>query len=192
MKKKRTMEEWFQTLPVLPEEFEEWCYSFLPKIPIYYQRKGKIAQCQCGKCGEHYTVKEQPSRNEPTKCPYCKNEGFYEWKKVTRSKYFEKGLYVIQCTSDENLVVRYFVIDQSYAQGRKADIELTERKRIFLTHGDVFRFNYEMWWGYTGWKAHWREGKGNIQMEDGELYAGWRDEIKKSCLKYCDIDEIQK
>lgn len=192
-KTKRSMEEFFQTLPELPEDFEKWCYSFLPRIPIYYKRMGKQAECQCGKCGMHYTVDAKPSRNEHTICPYCKNVGFYEWKKVTNGTYFEKELYLMQCTSDNNLVARYFKVDQFYRQGQPASIELTERKRLFLTLGDVFRFNNETrWQGKSGWINTWQEGKGSIPMKDGLLFKGWENEIKKSCLKYCDIAEIQK
>lgn len=190
---KPSMEELFDTLPELPEEFKDWCYSFLPKIAIYYKRKGKIAECQCGKCGKRYTVIEQPSRNEKAFCPYCKNEGFYEWKKVTRGRWFDKGIFLIQTTTDGNLVVRYFFLKQIFQQGEKAEIELTEIKRIFLTLGDEYRFNNEVkWCGRHGWKRCWQKGKGNHPMENGKIYPNWRDEIKKSCLKYCDVDEIQR
>jgi hypothetical protein len=187
------MEELFATLPELPEGFKDWCYSFLPEIAIYYKRKGKIAECQCGKCGKHYTVNEQPSRNEKAICPRCKNEGFYEWKKVKHGRWFDEGIFLVQSTTGGNLVVRYFFLKQYFRQGRSADIELVEMKRIFLTLGDVYRFNNEeRWCGGRGWKRSWREGKGNSPMEDGEIYSNWREEIKKSCLKYCDVDEIQR
>lgn len=192
-KTKPTMEELFATLPELPDGFKEWCYSFLPRIAIYYKRKGKIAECQCGKCGKHYIVNEQPSRNEKAICPKCKNEGFYEWKKVTHGRRFDKGIFLIQSTTNGNLVVRYFYLEQSFQQGIKAEIELTEIKRIFLTLGDEYRFNNEeRWCGRHGWERCWQQGKGNHLMENGAIYQNWRDEIKKSCLKYCDLDKIQR
>lgn len=191
--KQRTMKEWFETLPELPEGFYQWCLSFLPKIPIYYRRVGKEAECQCGKCGMHFITLEKPSRYESAECPYCKNKGYYEWKKVTNGKYHERRLFLLQRTTENNLVVRYFVAEETYKQGRAADIEVIERKRIFLGLGDVFWFNNEYrWCGRDGWRTIWQQGKGMCPMDDGELYAGWLEEIKNSNFKYCDVLQIRK
>ena len=189
-KKEISKEELFQTVPVLPEGFEEWCHSYLPEIPIYYQRKGKKAECICGKCGKKFEVNEQPTRNEKTKCPLCGNKGFYEWKKVIRSRTYERSFYLVQCTKDDKLLVRYFEIYQRYEQGTKAKIELIEYKRIFLFLGDVYYFNNEFHWSSKGWKQYWERNKGHVPMRDGEIWRGYREEISKSCLQYCDLEGI--
>lgn len=193
-KRKLSMEELFKTLPELPKDFIKWCYSFLPEIPIYYKREGKIAECQCGKCGKHYVTGERPYRKEKAVCPHCENKGFYEWKRVTRAEFFEKGMFIVQRTTSNDLVVRYFEMYQSYAQGRKARIELTEEKRAFLTLGDVYKYNNDSVWSMrTGiYGRRWVETRGFISIKNGELYEGWEEELKKSSLKYCDVNMIQK
>lgn len=190
--KEINMNELFQTLPELPKEFVNWCYLFLPRIAIYYQRKGKVAECQCGKCGMHYVVEGKPSRNEPAICPHCKNDGFYEWKKVTNGRFFQRSFFILQCTTDNNLACRYFELEQYFEQGRSARIELIERKRWFMTLGDVYTFNHENRWGSNRWTLCWQAGKGHGVIHDGEMYPGWKQEIEKSNLKYCDMDLIQR
>ena len=191
--KKRTMEEWFDTVPDLPEGFYNWCLSFLPKIPIYYRRTGKEAECQCGKCGMHFVVNEKPVRKESAECPYCKNKGYYEWKKVTTGDWYTRACYIIQRTSDNNLVCRYFEAHENYRQGRTADIKVEERKRVFLTLGDIFWFNYESrWCGKEGWKDTWNQGKGSYQIIDGTLHIGWQEELKNSNFKYCDVEGLME
>ncbi len=192
-KQKLSMEDAFQTLPEIPQDFEKWCYSFLPKIAIYYRRDKEVAHCQCGKCGEHFMVEGKPSRNERAECPRCGNAGYYEWKKVVRLEFFDKSMYLLQCAANGDLVMRYFRIYQDFRQGRRAKVELIEYKRIFLTLGDVYYFNNEeQWRSSKGWYKCWDSGKGNARMDDGVLYGDWRAEIKKSNLKYCDVDAIWK
>lgn len=191
-KQKPSMEEMFQTVPEIPEGFTEWCYSFLPKIAIYYRRKGKYAECRCGKCGREYIVEESPARHGKAHCPHCENIGFYEWKRITNESFFNGYMYLFQCTTDGNLVARYFGLHQNYSQYGKAVMELKELKRIFLTLGDVYYYNHEVHSGIGAWERIWEEGKGYESMKDGELYDDWRKEIAKSNLKYCDIDQIQK
>ena len=183
--KNRTMEEWFETLPELPEGFYQWCLSFLPKIPIYYKRVGKEAECQCGKCGMHFVVKEKPVRHDRAECPFCKSVGYYEWKKVTTGDFHLRALYIIQKTSDDNLVCRYFTAHESYRQGVQATIRVDEERRVFLTLGDVF------WFQNVYWKRKWEPGKGNGPMHDGELYSGWQQAVQESKLKYCDVERIR-
>lgn len=192
-KEKLSMEEAFRTLPELPKDFIKWCHSFLPEIPIYYKREGKIAKCQCGKCGEHYIVEDHPSRNEKAECPHCKNKGFYEWKRIVRAEFFGKGLFIVQRTTSNDLAVRYFGVYQDYRQGREARIELTEEKRIFLTLGDVYKYSNNAVWDMRKGKyeREWQETRGFIPMKDGELYRGWKEELKKSSLKYCDVNMIK-
>ena len=184
--KKRTMEEWFATIPELPEGFYEWCLSFLPKIPIYYRRVGKEAECQCGKCGMHFVVKGKPSRNESAECPFCENKGFYEWKKIKHGNWHNEYLFLLQKTTDNNLVCRIFESYESYRQGVVATIYVKERKRVFLTIGDVYWFNQDYW------RGDWAEKKGHDPIQDGTMYEGWEEEIENSNFKYCDVENIWK
>ena len=54
MKKKDNMEQEFDTVPDLPENFEKTCFECLSPIRIYYRREGKSANCVCGNCGKKF------------------------------------------------------------------------------------------------------------------------------------------
>ena len=185
------MEEAFQTMPALPDGFEEYCYNMLPSIAIYYKRKGKIADCLCGKCGRLFVTHEVPVRNENARCPLCGNTGHWEWQKVTKQEWAQRDVCLIQCTEDKNLVIRFWRVYQSFKQGYMADIELYELKRWFLHMGDVYKFCNERRYSEGGWVRMWSEGGGNETVQIDRIYYTWRRELEKSDLKYCDVDAIR-
>lgn len=189
-KKKIEMQDLFKLLPELPEGFTEHCYSLLDDIPVYYKRIGKIAECLCGKCGKLYLTDEIPERNEKTVCRCCGNEGYWEWRRITYRKYDSHDITLIQNTADGTLVIRVFNVNEHYQQGYIAEINLHELKRIFLRLGDAYFYSNEHHYGANGWKRSWDAGKGHEPVDMSNLYPGWRRELKNSCLRYCDIDEL--
>ena len=190
-RQKIDMEEMFRTVPEVPEGFEEHCYSLLPTIDIYYRRRGKFADCRCGKCGKVYVTDKVPERNEITKCPICGNEGQWEWMRITKRSYTSHDITLIQKTTIGTLVIRAFRVSQLFQQGYVAEIKLHEMKRYFLQLGDVYVFNNEYHYTSNGIKRNWDVGKGGEAVALTRLYPGWQQAIKDSCLKYCDVDQIR-
>lgn len=190
MKKEIDMERMFETIPDVPQRFEEYCKSFLPKIPVFYRRNGKYADCICGKCGRVYMVGQKPVRHEATKCPICGNEGFWEWRTVTNPRYTEKCVMLIQCTKEKSLTMRKWRVSLSYVQGGEAKIKLKEIKRSILKLGDVYEFNNDMVCTSHGWERRWACGKGHEYIDCDTTFPGWEKEIERSELKYCNVNAI--
>lgn len=189
-KKEIDIEELFNTMPPLPDRFEEWCFGHMGKIPIFYKRKRRYAECVCGKCGDGFTVIGEPVRHADAKCLVCGHKGVYEWMKVKRRRYESETFYLIQHTTTNNLVVRIFNLHQHWQQGYIADMGINETKRFFLMYGDVIKTYKRYWYAGVGWKSSWSTKGTTEGVEDGYIYPGWKYEIKKSNLKYCDVDQI--
>lgn len=185
------MEEAFRTIPEVPQGFEEYCYNLLPSIAIYYKRKGKKAECLCGKCGQLYVTTEIPVRNGKAVCPLCGNVGHWEWQRTTRAEWTERDVALIQCTTDKKLVIRIWRVDQLFKQGYMADIRLYELKRWFLHLGDVYKFHNETHYVKGQCQKTWDLGAGNEPMHTDRVFYCWRSELGKSDLKYCDVDAIR-
>lgn len=192
MAKKIVMEEAFATMPELPAGFREYCFRNMDRIPVYYRRNGNTADCTCGMCGESYTAKGKPSRGGSVICPSCRNRGRWEWKRITKSEFQIEDVVLIQCTSDQNLVIRVFRAEQWCKQYMPAKIAFTEHKRRFLHLGDVYDFCYEQKYVKGKWEYIWERGKGYIPVTMQHLYPGWKEEIKRSNFIYCNLDEILK
>ncbi|MGN1158233.1 MAG: PcfJ domain-containing protein [Agathobacter sp.] len=193
MARKIDVETLNKLVPELPDGFEDWCKRNLMKIPIFYRRKGKNAECTCGMCAADYTIEERPERNRTAICKCCGHIGIYEWKKVTRGRGDEDGAYLLQRTEDNNLILRVFKITQWYKQWIKADIKVTEYERHFLTLGDNYRINWEYkWGGEKGWIYFWGTGAHYAAIPNGTVYPGWEKTIAESNLKYCKPEEIYR
>lgn len=171
-----TMEELFETLPEIPDDFREFCMSMVDPTPIYYRRRGKYADCRCGKCNAVYVVEGKPVKDTKTRCPRCNTEGVYHWMSETREKYDFFTVLLLQKRTDNNLVVRYFSCRNVFHLGEKRKFTTTERNRILLNMGDFYKFN----WQYTD---EWSTQGNGITYED-LLYPGWEEEIKTSNFKY--------
>lgn len=189
--KKPAIEELFELIPEVPKGFSKYCYGLLPKIPIYYRRHGKLADCNCGKCGRVYVTDEIPVRGEKAVCSICGNEGFWEWQKVTKSKYSEFDVMLLQCAADGTLVIRMFRSYQKYKQGCIANEGLEELKRIFLRLGSVYYYNQGCRYTSDGWGRAWAAGKGNEAVDRSRLYPGWQTELHRSSLKYCMVEKMR-
>lgn len=184
------MEEEFRTIPEVPEDFEEWSYSFFPKIPIYYKRRGKYADCICGKCGKVYTTDQIPVRNESAKCQVCGNEGYYEWQRIQYGERHAEEIELIQCTTEGAVVVRMYIAMLWYRQGAEAKITLTELKRWILKLGDVHKFNNGYTYTKNGYGRAWKQEGESEGCHCDRIYKNWKSEIRKSDLKYFDTEKL--
>lgn len=177
--RKPTMEELFETLPPVPENIEELCREHRHTAPIYYRRRGKYADCRCGKCNALYIVEDTPYRDEPTKCRVCGAEGRYEWMRCTRSLWQQYTVLVLQKRTDNNLVLRYFQCTGIYRQGEPEHFSFNETRRVMLDIGDFYTFYCHRYYGQENWGSQ-ANGSG---FEDYWI-AGWKNEIEDSNFKY--------
>ena len=176
---KRNMEELFETMPELPLDFEDECRSYARPIPIFYRRKGKKAECTCGRCGYEFTREDKPERYVKTSCKVCGREGLYEWKRVVLPKTEYYTVVIIQKRTDGNLVARHFRCINTYQQGVRQQFSCTEFCRQFYDMGDYYKFN--LLWTTGGMK--WGTGQAGITYAD-VLYPGSELEIEESNFKY--------
>lgn len=87
---KPTMEELFDTLPDIPEGFREQCMDrYCEPTPIYYKRKGRYADCICGKCGKPFLREEKPVRFVKTQLGEIEKD---EWIRKATEEIHEEGL----------------------------------------------------------------------------------------------------
>lgn len=148
--KSKNMEQEFDTMPELPDDFQDVCFEKFINPRIYYKREKKIAKCVCGNCGAGFLkgqIKREmrtqdyeiPKKGETGTCPICGNEGEYEWDRVTHRFYSSYTMLLIQRTTENDLVARTFNVSQDYSQ-RGARRENTEIRRIFFHEGYVYKF----------------------------------------------------
>lgn len=194
MKKKDNMEQEFDTVPDLPENFEKTCFECLSPIRIYYRREGKSANCVCGNCGKKFIkggIKRQmqyedympPKKGEIGTCPYCGNKGPWEWKRVTHIFSESYKVLILQKTTDNDLIARTFLISQDYSQ--KGMIrKCQEIRRIFFRKGDTYKFYNRYCYSSKGWKRTWDTSSGGEGYQEDVIYTGWEEEIKHSKFKY--------
>lgn len=182
------------TLPELPEDFENWCKSTLPSIPIYYRREKGGAECRCGKCNEEFFTKETPVRNKAGKCLVCGHIGRYEWKKVFRATYYDENVYLYQKTSENDVVCRVFNVDLDFQQYRKANIGIREWTRIFLKLGDAIKVNRVGTYQYQNerYEYRWTQSGPAPALTDGRIYPGYMDILGESNLRYCELEKIRE
>lgn len=176
---KRTMEELFETMPELPEWFEDDCKSYASPIPIFYKRNGKMADCRCGRCGREFTLKDKPERFVKTHCRMCGVEGLYEWKRVRLPKTEYYTVVIIQKRTDGNLVARHFRCINTYHQGKTQEFIVDEFCRQFYDMGDFYKFNR----GWTPLGMQWGTGPGGVTYAD-ILYPGSMIDVEESNFKY--------
>lgn len=184
-KKEFNLQEAFAAMPEEPEGFREYCLRMMENIAIFYRRNGKISDCTCGKCGENFITDKIPVRSGSAICPVCGHKGHWEWKRITRMQWQEKTIALIQCTSDENIVIRIYDVYQHFQQYSVAVQRITERRRYFLTLGDAYKVPNGMVYTSNGWERQWGKTEfDGVCVQD--IYPGWTGELKKSKLKYFD------
>nr|DAT40025.1 MAG TPA: PcfJ like protein [Caudoviricetes sp.] len=195
---KERIKELEELTPELPKNFKEWCGEKFKTPEIYYKRKGNFAECACGKCGgkyEIYTPKEPeygtlydeiPRRGERAVCKKCGNISTYQWKRITEPVRESARFYLYQRSKDNNLFVRIFTYYRKYSQSSKMEELLEEDSRYFLQLGKVEKMvrSYTYRQDEYQWIMSDRTGYPYLETLHGDLYPGWREEIKQSKLKY--------
>lgn len=191
-----------------PDEFIEWAKSRHTLGYIYYQRKGKMAEFTCSKCGKTYVRKcvrgesyeesfenvvEIPRRNEKAVCSLCEAEGIYK----NKGKYI-KGVYsqiitayLIQPHTGDAAVIRQYAVEKIIRVGSPESYIITEYGRYFIgSHIQQRDWNMETWdieqrryireWTYKN-----NQGYNYWTDEEGQLWPG--SSIDSTFLKYSQI-----
>lgn len=192
--------------PGLPEDFKDWCAKKLWNPEIYYKRNGNHTECICGKCAEKYVLytpkdpeygtlyDEIPRRGEKAVCKKCGNVSTYEWQRVTSPVRQEERIYLYQLTSENDLIVRIFSYYRRYQQSCEMTDILSEDSRYFLFKGKVEKMvrTYSYYRDENVWILSDRRGYPYIEVQDGEIYPGWKEAVQQSTLKYCPLDQLEK
>lgn len=190
--------------PELPEDFEKWCGNKFSAPKIYYKRKGNYTDCICGECGKRYEIytprtpeygtmyEEIPERGARTVCKECGNVSTYEWQRITSPVQQYERRYLYQLAKDNSLIVRIFTCYRRYSQYSSVENWLMEESRYFLSLGKVEKLirTYTYRKNEYAWLMSDRAGYPYIEIQDGDIYPGWRETVQQSQLKYCPVDEL--
>jgi len=71
---------------------------------------------------------------------------------------------------------------------------LSEDSRYFLFKGKVEKMvrTYSYYRDENVWILSDRRGYPYIEVQDGEIYPGWKEAVQQSTLKYCPLDQLEK
>ncbi len=188
----------------LPEDFNEWIESNLPKEPIFFKNHKGYSDLLCGHCGEKSTIYledgmedlfdipwEKPKRFDLAVCPLCGYEGYYEIGQVRAEHVNYEYFAIVQQDTDGNLVSRCFSVRQAWRKGVEAGYKIIEVDRYVCMPGRMIKIKKNWHW-YTG-EEYWQEcSHGRMTFtEKATLYEegpGYNltNEIKTSTLPYFD------
>lgn len=139
----------------LPRKARNWLKKeVLPHYFFYeYARNLTSAQGRCTHCGHDVRI-EKPRYNQERICPHCKTTLIC--KTVKRSGHIrDRGAaYILQRAGDQ-ILMRYFRLYQTYANGKLIYHNVYEDLRIFVSDSEILFYD----WGnfkQTG-KTRWRE-----------------------------------
>nr|QGT50927.1 hypothetical protein Firmicute1046_0030 [uncultured Firmicutes bacterium] len=128
--------------------------DILPHYFFYeYARNLTSAQGRCTRCG-HEVRLEKPRYNQERICPHCK--AVLICKTVKKAKHFQDrgAAYILQKAGNQ-ILMRYFRLYQTYANGELLYHNVYEDLRIFVSESEVSLYD----WGdfkRTG-KVRWRK-----------------------------------
>lgn len=204
-KKTRIMEEHFEKLEDLQEEYTNECAEKM-KHPesnaIWYKRKGMKSTYVCGCCGKEWQRSSRvdtdeelnwaqvPKAGKKESCPYCKEEGtLLQLGRAKRiNQYQEFGHF--ELLKDKTVAYRHIGIHRTQYPEEKEQFEAKEIMRVFFDkENKVHKYciNYSYYYGYQ-----WGTGKYYIS-EDTEIKEGWLCIFKQSePLKYFEKEMVQK
>lgn len=202
--KEERIKELEDMTPELPEDFEKWCGNKFSAPEIYYKRKGNYTDCICGECGKRYEIytprnpeygtmyEEIPERGARTVCKECGNVSTYEWQRITSPVQQYERRYLYQLAKDNSLIVRIFTCYRRYSQYSSVENQLVEVSRYFLSLGKVEKLirTYTYRKNEYAWLMSDRAGYPYIEIQEGDIYPGWRETVQQSQLKYCPVDEL--
>lgn len=198
----------------LPEDFEEWYKNklFARENFIYYRRKGRYATFWCSHCGGSYKyatsardtfegqfekIVRVPRNRERGRCELCDAQGYYKPVGNMKNKYgISKECYVGQQYNGTGLVSRYIHVEKVLSVGEPESFIVCEIARSYFEKGKVRIKDYYLHNGWTGkneWHDHNIGGMGaQIQEKEGYIYPGTYEELKKTELKYCALQEYMQ
>lgn len=208
-RRRRELQERIESMPEIPEEFLDWSRKEVTnKHYLFYKRKGNKVEAWCSACGNEneYRINPgesyeeltavrtgpKPKHNDFAVCGICGEAG--KWIAVGRKNRIEdkEPCYLWQTINEKTFVIRYFYAYKTATQGGEK-CEWTEIARNFIRKGrKKIQKDYQKYDGYTG-EDFWDDcnlyGLKSIKQEDGKIYPGSWDELKKSHLKYSGLEE---
>lgn len=204
-KKTRIMEEHFEKLEDLQEEYLNECAEKM-KYPesnaIWYKRKGMKSTYVCGCCGKEWQRSNRvdtdeelnwaqiPKAGKKGSCPYCKEEGTLL--QLGRAKIINQCQEFgdFELLKDKTVAYRHIRIHRTQYPEGKEQFEAKEIMRVFFDKENKvheYCINYSCYYGYQ-----WGTGKYYIS-EDTEIKEGWLCIFKQSePLKYFEKEMVQK
>ena len=189
MNREANVQELLDSTPEQPAYFETWMKNHMSPMYIFYRRDKTGASCICGKCGIGYHTDETPVRHTKATCQWCGNHGKWEWKKVTTTQEDIRQFALLQKVTNERVVLRTFEISQRVRQGRAVDYSLDEIERRFFDMNGMQCIKKDYAYIKGRWIREWQKGR-NRNVYGGLIYLGYEDEIKKTDMKYCDVELI--
>ncbi len=208
-KRERELKERCASLPEIPEDFYEWSKKEVTgNHYLFYRRAGNKVTVRCSACGQmdEYklrageTLEQQacdrtgpkPKHNGIVMCRFCRKIG--KWKAVGRKDRVneKEPCYIWQKIDEQNFVIRYFEARKTATQeGEQYDWEEVVRNYISKGKKKVQK-DYHKWDCWT-MRDFWDDcnlyGMNSIRQEEGKIYPGSWDELKKSHLKYSGLEE---
>lgn len=204
-KKTRIMEEHFEKLEDLQEEYTNECAEKM-KHPesnaIWYRRKKMKSTYVCGCCGKEWQRSSRvdtdeelnwaqvPKAGKKESCPYCKEEGtLLQLGRAKRiNQYQEFGHF--ELLKDKTVAYRNIRIHRTQYPEEKERFEATETARVFFDKENKVHIYYGYYNDYYGYQ--WKEGK-NYISKDAIIKDNWISIFKKSGpLKYFEKEMVQK
>lgn len=192
--------------PEIPEGFGEWTETLFEDAGnvMFYKRDTRTqATVRCGVCGtvQRYKTSEygEPMTILPPKagnthiCRNCGAAGVYKQAGRVRRDMWTRTAYLFQNTADGGMLIRMFEITREQEQGYKEYYSRKELMRAYLNRFKVKQYYWHIQYSRTdgGYWSSYNPGgwNGSITFKYGEIYPGWRENIRQSgYFRYCDLE----
>lgn len=209
-RKEAEMAEYMDALPEIPEDFEGYIKQMMNVNNIItYKRITKAkSEYECLKCGKKWEARNDtsnedmfdgrlymavPVKGEECTCPMCSNTGTLKQSgRQTQTDYKINNFYLYQNTENGDLVVRYFEVWRYQRKGQAESWNINELSRTFMHPGKLRKYynvaaSYREVWDY-------RNAGGYYSITEKDGYEYWMNNLtlRKSSMKYCNIEEIMK
>lgn len=212
-RKYELLDERIKNMPVIPEEFYDWCENELMKgcKYIFYKRQGRYAEFQCSSCGKKYRypvkagesyesqfehIVEIPKAGMVGRCEKCDTKAIYKQAGRGTKKEDKRSCYLIQRYGEKGVVIRYFNIYKMSEAGKTPVLADVEICRAFFVPGmSKVQKDYCIESNFTGtqfWIPNNIPGMATITCGAARLYTANLNELKGTMLEYSAIELWQQ